>query len=479
MERTILSSPRRAALIALLCAIASPAAARPNASQATRAANTGQVGAATPRDAPAGGAQTTGGANDDEVCFCTATYSDGTEDSVPECARSECPDLELYSSCRNEEPTGECRLLESCECDCRSTELATSTYYDPDVLLAGVPNLWQFDYRCGAFGMNAVGCGPVAASMMMYWWAQQGYDGLVDGFMSGPGSSPAVREHDWQAMVSAFRDDYLNGGICVVDQYATLQGTMRDGIDEYIADSGYSASVGHYKVCDDCNRNESEELSSSQGLELILDELRAGRPVIMGFNVGRAMNETVTLDDEDGTLVPYSGELSNGTPLTGIISHYAVITGYRHVEGQDVLIMNLGWEGWYDIAFLWNPAGAWLHLYTIDLNGAPTGDDFCAIDRGIDATFLDSADLDLSSAWSGTPYTVLAGNSCGILREVTVSEYYPTWSGTHFECDPFGGFGQDIEQGGVLGGTTTNDPRGGGLQQGGRPPILDEELPLP
>lgn len=32
--------------------------------------------------------------------------------------------------------------------------------------------------------MNAVGCGPVAAAMLLYHWAQQGYGRLVDDFLA-------------------------------------------------------------------------------------------------------------------------------------------------------------------------------------------------------------------------------------------------------------------------------------------------------
>lgn len=392
---------------------------------------------------------------ENEVCFCTATYSDGTSEEVSECSRNQCPDLETFNACQDvgvtgAMPIGGCRLLDTCECDCRSTEPVVSESYDEDLYLAGVPNFWQFDYRCGAFGDNAVGCGPVAASMVMYWWAQQGYDGLVTGLMSGTGSSPAVLQHDWKGMVEAFRDDYLDGGICVADQYATLQGTMGDGIAAFIADRGYSANVRHLKVCDGCNRNASDEISDEEGLDTIVNELQAGRPVIMGFNVGPAFSTSDTFDDfESAPVTTYTGELSNGAPLSGIINHYAVITGYQRIGGQDLLWLNLGWEGDFDIPVLWNVAGKWLHLYTVEVNGAANGDKFCAIDRGVAATFLDDEDLDVScssgiSCSSGlAPETVLAGASCGIVRELHVSEYYPSWSGTSFECDPMAG--HDLE----------------------------------
>lgn len=483
MKRTKRLLKPRVLLTLALCAIAAPAAAGPSTARTASRTNTTTTLSTTASTIAGHGVIQTSGGDDDEVCTCIAEYSDGTSEQVADCSRSECPDLDTYNACRNAEstgvmPIGGCQLLEACECDCRSTELTTSEYFDEDIYLAGLPNLWQFDYACGAFGQNAVGCGPVAASMVMYWWAQQGYEGLVTGLMTGAGVSPAVREHDWQGMVETFRDDYLDGGICVADQYATLQGTMRDGLEDFINDGGYTASVDHYKVCDGCNRNASDEITADSGLDIILDELASGRPVIMGFNVGRAMDDTTFYDDyETDSVEAYSGELSNGAPLSGIISHYAVITGYERVDGQDLLLLNMGWAGSYDIRFLWNVAGKWLHLYTVDLNGAPDGDDFCAIDRGIDPTFLDSADLDLSFDWDIAPQTVLAGTSCGVLREVHVSEYYPTWSGPTFECDPFAGL-DDVQTADPwdIGGTTTTNTHEPGGYQGGAP-ILDQIPP--
>ena len=65
-------------------------------------------------------------------------------------------------------------------------------------------------------------------------------------------------------------------------------------------------------------------------------------------------------------------------------------------------VMNLGWEPdengspWVDIPVLWQPAGKWLHLYTVKIAGAPDGDDWCVIDNGINESFLVSDHLDAS-----------------------------------------------------------------------------------
>jgi hypothetical protein len=235
--------------------------------------------------------------------------------------------------------------------------------------------------------------------------------------------------------------------------------------------------VGHYKVCDGCNRNAADELTADGGLDVILAELRQGRPVIMGFNVGRAMGSTDTFDDfESDPVVAYDGELSNGTPLGGIISHYAVITGYERIESQDVVYLNMGWQQDEDIPFRWNVAGKWLHLYTVQMNEGASGDEFCAIDSGIDDTFLDDDDLDLSFDRSVAPQTVLAGSMCGIVREEHVSEYYPLWDGVQFECDPYGGLTDGIAPLDTTTGGATGTHHAG-FENGGAS-ILDELPPL-
>lgn len=108
--------------------------------------------------------------------------------------------------------------------------------------------------------------------------------------------------YDWIELVTALREDYcgFGRGLCVPfsgggytpysGQYAVFHEALATGLAEYIADAGYAAEVAHYKVCEDCNANAADELQSLEGLALIKSELRAGRPVIMGFNSNRAGN---------------------------------------------------------------------------------------------------------------------------------------------------------------------------------------------
>ena len=74
-----------AALLAVLCTLASPAAAIP------RTAANGQLASTATTATTHGLPSTTSTANRDDVCTCTATYSDGSSEDLDACARSECP----------------------------------------------------------------------------------------------------------------------------------------------------------------------------------------------------------------------------------------------------------------------------------------------------------------------------------------------------------------------------------------------------
>ncbi len=431
-------------------------------------------------------------------CSCVQTYRGGDEVSVASCDGTEqqCADIDVLVDCQ-EDPTGpDCDYLVRCECDCTALAETTEFEHGPydDVVLTGIPDLWQFNYMCGSnlVSANAVGCGPVSAGMLMYWWAQRGYGRLVDDFLVGSGSGPAEQEHDWQALVRDLRANYLNGGICVPfggGQYAVLMGKMTTGLREYIEDAGYDAIVNHWKVCDDCNAGGADEITGGAGLDLIKDELEAGRPVIMGFNSGRAMDTSLPVWNGTGYETVYTGELSNGTPLAGTIDHYAVITGYRQLGGLAVLTLNLGWQdGTTDHNVLWNPAGKWLLLYTVNITSAPDEDGWCSIDRGVDENHTPpTADafsypyIEISHVESATPsdtleLTPLAGTSCGIAREGEAVSYYDT---THEEdrC-PTSGWLPGESDLSFPGGTNTTDTHGGTQIDSG-PPILDRQDPLP
>ena len=447
---------------------------------------------------------TQSGSRDGYSCSCVETYMHGREASVWSCdnTANRCADLDVLLDCEEDPDGPDCDYLRQCECDC--TALEETVEFEPydDVVLTGVPDLWQFPFMCGdnQVSANAVGCGPVSAAMVMYWWAQRGFDNLVDRFLVGDGSGPADREHDWQALVRELRANYLDGGICVPSlngnpQYATLMDKMESGIREYIQDAGYNnVDVDHWKVCEDCNAGEADEILGGDALALIKDELEAGRPVIMGFNVGKAQEVRVPIYHDDLTYdMVYTGELSNGAPIAGIINHYAVITGYRRLGGLDVLSLNLGWnDGTTDQLFAWNPGGKWMHLYTVDITSHPDGTPWCTIDRGVDENrtpptaaafsqpYIEISHVETSTPSSTNELAVLAGTSCGIAREGE----WVSWYDTTYQletCVTAGDLPTEEEMADVVGGqtTTTGTRDEGGLTGGGGFPILDQELPLP
>lgn len=494
-EKRITSLPVALGLVGLLCAGGVPARALAGAHSGSpdqqEAVLEGVEGAEHPDYLE----------DDDYACSCVETYMGGAEASVSSCddAAERCADMDVLLDCAEDPDGPDCDYLRSCECDCTARASTTEFEHGPfeDVFLTGIPDLWQFDFMCGsnAVSANAVGCGPVAAAMVMYWWAQQGYAGLVDDFLVGNGSGPAEQEHDWQNLVRELRADYLAGGICVPfggGQYATLMGKMTTGLEEYIEDAGYTVAVDHWKVCDDCTAGAADEIQGNAALDLIQDELEAGRPVIMGFNTGTAFYTSIPVLENGTFELIYAGPLSNGAPVNGIINHYAVITGYRRPLGLDVLTLNLGWhDGKTDVDVLWNPGGKWLHLYTVDITSAPDpdGEAWCSIDRGVDtdhsppiAEAFSQPYIEISHVEQATPsatlqLTALAGTSCGIARE---GEWVTYHEPTHQleTCLTVAGLPEEkaLEfPGGVVSGGTD---RGTADLQGGAP-ILDQELPLP
>ena len=425
--------------------------------------------------------------DDGYACTCVKSYKNGLNVPAFSCDEDvlDCPDVSLLSECRDDASAPGCDdYLLSCECDCTALDLTTEFEPDSDIMITGVPELYQFESKCDSItGRVPVGCGPVAGAMLLYHWAQQGYEDLVEDFLTS-GSDPATQVQDWQALVQDLRDDYLNGGICVpFTGYATMMGKMETGLEEFIEDAGYSADIEHFKVCDSCTANADDELTKGEGLALIKDELRAGRPLIMGFNSGRAMRTETELMEDGGIAWFYTGPLSNGTPIAGTIDHYAVITGYQRIGGRDVITVNTGWQ-WPDVSFEWNPGGKWAHLYTVDIDGAPNGDDWCSIDRGVAA--FSPSDVYMSHVAvafddDDNDLEVLAGESCGIARPGETVRYYDE---THTEerCPNL----QHLPTEGGLPGFDDDDdtsgPRGepgGGYIGGGNAPILDELPPLP
>lgn len=267
------------------------------------------------------------------------------------------------------------------------------------LFVRGVPDFWQFPYGCTGWNSrpNLVGCGNIAMAELIYWYASMGYPELVeDSHVENTVSSsvldmmkdifddnsrpwPSVF-HSWTHLVREIRDDYVNG-ICVPAYgrdrglYAVDQPGFMNGLEDFASDRGVDLNVNVHLI----DRNNADD-----GLEIIKEELAAGRPVAIRFNSGRA-NNSFGIDSETGEMF-FSGFLSNGTPVFGTNDHYSIITGYRKTaSGRDLIYMNLGLgdlpsnvfpEG-TDSAHEWNVAGRWVRLYTIEMGDEPSAEPTC------------------------------------------------------------------------------------------------------
>jgi hypothetical protein len=371
-------------------------------------------------------------------CECVESYVNGEDVRVWTCDYyyERCMPAPELVDCQDNLSAPECNYLLSCECDCAALEQTVEFEHEAsdDIMLTGALDLYQFPYLCDGSGANWVGCGSVAAAMLVYWWSGLGYTSLTDdcnvlAFNNYSGNDGA-EVHDWQSLVRKLRDRYLPS-ICIPigDQTAVLPERLGPGIAQYFRDAGYSATVDHVRVCDDCNVNGYDEVLGAEGIGLIKGELAAGRPVIIGFNSKKARTSQMTLTYSDAEGTPYTaplytGEMSNGV---GWIDHYALITGYRKLDVGHVITMNLGFGT--DENFLWNPTGKWVNLYKVNVSEAPDGEPWCSVDLGF-AGFT-PYDVDFSNsgyalATETNLFAPLAGTSCGVALQGEWVEYYDT-----------------------------------------------------
>jgi len=369
------------------------------------------------------------------TCTCTETYRSGRTVSVSSCDgySEQCADLDLLEECKGRSD-GVCDLLDRCVCDCSGLPTPIFSHWAGDgVYLTGIPDLWQFDYMCGQAHPNAIGCGPIAMSMMFYWWAERGFGGLVEDHITSAGL------HQWREVAKELRSDYTSG-ICVPDsfvgaddgEYATFESSLEKTLGDYPGDSGYTHYVRHYRVCDSCEVDGLTDLNTAAGLTVIQTELEAGRPVIMGFNSKQADDTTAVVDGE----TIYTGNLSVGV---GWIDHYAVITGYRRTsDGRDVIYMNMGiLDTPPNIPLEWKPAGKWVHLFTLSIPGSPDGAAFCPLDKeSVGDTFALWANVGLSHddkahSRPTREFEAKAGKACGVARDGKPEIFVPKWTETN------------------------------------------------
>jgi len=361
-------------------------------------------------------------------CECTKTFKDWSTASTPSCDAPKCATEKEMEAC-DEGTSTNCNYLRSCTCYCEFPPVEEFVHEPGDgVYLTGVPELWQFEYGCisSPLGIANVGCGPVALASMFYWWAQRGYAGLVEDHQTSMG------QQDWQDLLREIRDEYADDGVCLGRQYLVTQDEMEKELNDYVDDHGASGNVAQYRVCDGCNLQRATDRTKSGGLDVIQNELEAGRPLVLGYAEGMAERSSV---DVDGLTV-FTGDLSGD----GFATHYAVITGYRRTsDGRDVIFINKGSAfATVDVVMEWKPAGKWTHLFTLGISSNPSGAAFCPVDSSLDQTYVDHADVEVSHAAksdnaSFRQFTPLAGRRCGIARDGKYKMITP-WERTTDYC---------------------------------------------
>jgi hypothetical protein len=343
---------------------------------------------------------------DEAECTCTAHYLDGSTASVPEC------DPMLPDSCCELEDgelppgTDPADCLNYCECDCTDQEFST-IYYDH--LLRGVPNFFQHEIPSQSIFCDAnvaVGCGPIAAAMIMTWYDNLGHDALLDHHHNTDGAFL------WQDLAEEFREDYLNGN-CWNDVTFVTPNSMAGGMISYIHDAGLYGYVWHDEI------NRSSELD---GWQTIKDEIEENRPLVLGYNVSASS---------------IGGGLS--------IDHYAVITGHSTALGTHEIRVNQGWGIDSQETLEWDIPVGKVHLYAVEVTATPTGNLECAHDTPLDQLFAEDPELLDSSQdhWTYDGYPVvedLSGSGapdCDRIGGVISGEFDTNWTERRTCLTPF------------------------------------------
>jgi hypothetical protein len=334
------------------------------------------------------------------TCTCTQSYRSGRTAGVSSCDLIVgCPDLDLLHDCDGLS-TGKCDLPTTCDCHCEGAEQVYQDHGPDDgVYLTGIPDLWQFAYGCDLGGANAVGCGPIAMSMMYYAFAERGYTHLTNPHLTAGGLQ------DWKDLTKTVRG--YTSGACVPGlfvpgasgEFMVTEDEIARDLGAYPTDRGYEASSSHYRVCDGCGLDQPTDIGTSAGLTIIRGQLEAGRPVLIGLNINSATSSYVTTVDGD---IVYTGDLAG--PSVGWINHYALITAStRTKDGRDVLYLNTGTlqkDGTNvpaDLIVQWKSNHKWTHLFTLSISGAPDGNAFCPIDDITTPMFSDGGKVDYSN----------------------------------------------------------------------------------
>ncbi len=329
---------------------------------------------------------------------CTKTYVDGRIIQSSSCG--DCCDFDEY-----EADSGGC--LYTCSCD--YSEERTRTVVDDtyEYRVRGVPVLFQFDAKPWKADFYPIGCAAVAATELMLWYYGRGWVDLAMGYENGSG------EVDWETMVGEMAG-YVDT-MFFKDAGAVFPLDFQPGVEDFIADSGYTANVTHYDFEEDEADERFVHIKSS-----ILD----GRPVILGFDS----------DLERGGLGSAMGD------DCGWIDHYALIVGFDDTVDPPLIYVNQGWgtqsDGTVqDTEYEWVIGDGNVHLWFVQFTASEksTTDEVCPADEWstlfdqleIDGEFIGATEIDTSYGSYPVYSRLISGSTCDVIGgDVTHEEEY-------------------------------------------------------
>ncbi|MFT7625927.1 MAG: hypothetical protein ACI9WU_005119 [Myxococcota bacterium] len=243
---------------------------------------------------------------------CTLSYVNGLTYSVSSCS------LDASELCCSYQEW--LAGAESCPSSCTCTgeeevDVEVVDSVDP-FLLRGVPVLFQHDVKPEKTANYPVGCGAVSVASVLLYYQGLGWTDLAADY------EDAFGDFEWQDMTFDLADTYLKTWF-FPNGSPTRPWKMEAGIEDYIADQGYSANVTEYQVRDTAS---GSDISTDSAAGIIKQSLLDGRPVIMGFDVS----------DEGGGI---GGSGDN----VYFIDHMAVIVGIDDTVSPVKLYVNMGW----------------------------------------------------------------------------------------------------------------------------------------
>jgi len=337
------------------------------------------------------------GTSGDGDAECYYTYSDGTTKTAISCDNSEtyCCDL-------GDDDCWDGNYVESCTC----TETSDYSYESSNGLfIRGVPTLYQntIGYTiCNGLYVNeetAVGCGPLAGTELVIWYASLGWPDLVDGYVNSSGKI------DWQELAATLRTSEYMAGDCVPFsatedgdiQTMTTANEFADGISQYFEDKGYSATVTKVNVQDE---------DADTYFEEIKDEIDSYRPVAILFCIDEASCE--------GGIGITSSALNDWFQ-----AHIALITGYYEEGGIRYVYLDMGWAAGGNTMYEWNIPDGSVRLVFVEPDGGLLSATACyADDLSSYLQDYDSSYIGYSCKYECDDYTeveTIAGSVCDML----------------------------------------------------------------